>query len=419
MDNGVKSARKNLESRYNRSDYLKMWLPEGQQHFTDSYIEFTNRSNKKLGIRMFGAKTGLRGTKIFGKRPTLAVMDDLVSDEDSKSKVSLEAIKATIYKGVFPALHPTKRKIIFNGTPFNKNDPLVEAVESGAWHTNVWPVCETFPCSRKDFKGAWEDRFTFDSIKGQYDTAVKTGQTASFMQEYMLRITSEEERLVQDGEIREYPRVDLLANKQNFNFYITTDWAVSTKQSADFTCIAVWAYSANGDWFWVDGIHERQTMDKSIDDLFRLVREYRPQQVAVEVTGQQGGFLSLIQREMLTRNIWFNFTMGKGGQPGIRPVADKLTRFNTVVPLFKAGKVHFPQEMKTSAIVSEFRSQISLVTVSGIKSKHDDALDTISQLGELSPWKPSEAPPLVQEDGRWDFPGERIAEVSAMTSYVV
>ena len=48
-------------------------------------------------------------------------------------------------------------------------------------------------------------------------------------------------------------------------------------------------------------------MDKSINDLFRLVQEYRPQSVGIEVTGQQGAFIKWLQGEMMARNIWFNF----------------------------------------------------------------------------------------------------------------
>ena len=188
MDNGVKSARKSIEFRYNNSEFLQYWIPSAK--FTDNYLEFTNRDNMQLGVKMFGAKTGLRGTKIFGKRPVLCVLDDLVSDDDSKSKVAMESIKDTVYKGVNHALDPTRRKVIFNGTPFNKDDILIEAVESGAWDVNVWSVCERFPCTEEEFVGAWEDRFSFKYVSNQYDMAVKTGKEASFFQELMLRITS-------------------------------------------------------------------------------------------------------------------------------------------------------------------------------------------------------------------------------------
>ena len=366
--------------------------------------------------------TGLRGTKIFGKRPTFCVLDDLVSDDDAKSKAAMIAIKDTVYKGVNHALDPTRRKVIFNGTPFNKDDILIEAVESGAWDVNVWPVCEKFPCERHEFSGAWEDRFSYDYIMEQYEMAVKTGKLAAFYQELMLRISSEDERLIQDAEIKWYKRTQLMNAAGNFNFYITTDFATSNKQTADFSVISVWAYNANGDWFWVDGVCERQTMDKSINDLFRLVSQYRPQQVGVEVTGQQGAFISWLQQEMLTRNIWFNFASSdKSGTPGIRPMTDKLSRFNLVVPWFKAGKMYFPEELKQSVIMGQFMGQIRLATINGLKGK-DDCIDTISMLGYLKPWKPSSGSSLQssQPEGL-DFWGDQSAEEThtTLSNYIV
>jgi len=417
MDNGVKSLRKNMEFRYDNSEFLQEWLPKAT--FTDNYIEFKNRDGNLFGLKMFGAKTGLRGTKIFGKRPPIAVLDDLVSDDDSKSKAAMTAIKDTVYKGVNYALDPTRRKVIFNGTPFNIEDILIEAVESGAWDVNVWPVCERFPCEREEFVGAWEDRFSFDFVKEQYDNAVLTGKVNGFMQELMLRITSSEERLVQDAEIQWFKRQVLLANKQNFNFYITTDFATSAKQTADFSVISVWAYNANGDWFWVDGVCVRQTMDKTINDLFRLVQEYKPQQVGIEVSGQQGAFIKWLQNEMITRNVWFSFASSeKSGEPGIRPLTDKLSRFNLVVPWFKMGKVFWPEEMKITPIMGQFIQQIKLVTQSGIKGK-DDCIDTISMLGYLKPWKPSDAVPVTtKEIDHWDEETQDM-NVGGMASYIV
>lgn len=402
MDNGVKSARQNIEFRYHNSDFLQEWIPKFK--FTDNYLESESKDGNKFGVKMFGAKTGLRGTKIFGKRPTLAVLDDLVSDDDAKSKAAMEAIRATVYRGIDYALHPTKRKIIFNGTPFNKGDILYEAVESGGWHVNVWPVCEKFPCTREEFRGAWDDRFTYDFVVEQYAMAVRTGELASFNQELMLRISSSEDRLVQDEEIRWYDRKNLLQNKHRFNFYITTDFATKGKQSNDYSVISVWAYSASGQWFWVDGICTKQTMDKNINDLFRLVQMYRPQGVAVETSGQQYAFINWIRNEMMARNVWFSFTLGKNGQEGIQPETDKLSRFNLVVPQFKAGNIFFPNEMKESLIMAEFVQEISLATLKGLKSKHDDCIDTISQLMYLNPWKPSEDAPVKQgSDGVFDL----------------
>jgi predicted phage terminase large subunit-like protein len=416
MDNGVKGLRKNIEFRYDNSEFLQEWIAEAT--FTDAYIEFKNKNGHQFGLKMFGAKSGIRGTKIFGQRPSLCILDDLVSDEDAKSKVSMQTIKDTVHKGVKAALHPTRRKIIFNGTAFNKNDVLYVAVESGAWHVNVWPVCERFPCTREEFRGSWEDRFTYDFVYEEYRSALLEGELASFMQEYMLRISSEEDRLVQDTEIRWYTRTSLLERKHQYNFYITTDFATKAKESSDNSVISVWAYNANGDWFWVDGICAKQTMDKNIDDLFRLVQMYSPQQVGVEISGQQYAFITWIQNEMMNRNIWFNFAMGKNNQPGIQPIADKLSRFNVVLPWFKAGKMYFPKELKASLIVAEFLAELMMATTSGFKSKYDDCLDTISMLAYLKTWKPSEASPLVPKNGHWENEGEFDGQSNPLSSYI-
>lgn len=423
MENGVKSLRKNMEFRYNQSEFLEEWLPKAT--FTDAYIEFENKEGHKFGLKMFGAKTGLRGTKIFGKRPVLCVLDDLVSDDDAKSQSAMIAIKDTVHKGVKAALHPTHRKIIFNGTPFNKGDILYEAVESGAWHVNVWPICERFPCSKEEFAGSWEDRFTYEFVKEEYESAVAEGMVSAFMQEYMLRISSEEEKLIQDSEIRWYDRISLLQNRNRFNFYITTDFATKAKQSADFSVISVWAYNANGDWFWVDGICEKQTMDKNINDLFRLAQKYKPQAVGVEIAGQQGAFIDWIMQEMMTRNIWFTLAPGKNGKPGIQPETDKLSRFNLVVPFFKAGKIYWPNQMKASKIMGEAMQEITLVTINGFKSKHDDFADTVSMLAYLQPWRPSEdASPQNSDDEQgpnslWEFEDGTGEGPAPISSYIV
>lgn len=389
VENGVKSLRKNVEFRYQKSEFLQTYVPKAK--FTDVFMEFTNASGHRFGTKSFGAQSGLRGTKIYGKRPVLAVLDDLVSDSDAKSPTVMESIKDTVYKGVDYALDPTRKKVVFSGTPFNKNDILYQAVESGAWKVNVFPVCERFPCSREEFKSMWPERFTYEYVSEQYNTAKATGELRSFNQELMLQIVSEEDKLVPDDAIQWYNVKDLLSNRAYYNFYITTDFATSEKKHADYSVISVWAYSNNGDWFFVDGVCKKQLMDVNMGDLFSLVNRYKPLGVGVEVTGQQGGFIQWIQREMILRNEFFTLTKdGKGTSPGIRPVNDKMSRFHTVLPQILMGKFFFPRELKDTPWVVEAIEELSFVTAEGMKSKHDDVLDTMSMLTEMKPWKPSD-----------------------------
>ena len=371
IDNGVKNMRKNLEFRRQNSEFLMEWIPEAK--FNDITWEFTNKVGNKFIVKGYGGKTGVRGAKALGKRPVLAVLDDLISDEDARSPTVIAGIEDTIYKAIDYALDPTKRKVIWSGTPFNAKDPLYKAVESGAWEVNVYPVCETFPCTRAEFRGSWEDRFSYDYVKAQYDKAKASGKLDTFNQELMLRIMSEDDKIIFENEIQWYSRRDLITRRGQYNFYITTDFATSEKTSADFSVISVWAINNKGHWFYVDGICRRQLMDKNVDDLFRLVQEYAPQEVGIEVTGQQGGFIPWLQSEMMKRNIFFNLSSGtNGGQAGIRPTSQKFTRFLTVVPWFKQRIMFFPREMENEPPLIEGLNELRLLSKGGFKSKHDD-----------------------------------------------
>lgn len=414
IENGVKNLRRNVEFRYQESEFLQHIIPNqriqvgendagyvdldqfesqtaGGRKFTDIRLEFMNNKGHRLVVKGYGALTGVRGAKEMGMRPQLAIMDDLLSDEMARSATVVETIENTIYKAVSKALHPTKQKMIFIGTPFNANDPLYKAVESGAWTVSVFPICEKFPVSKEEFRGSWEDRFTYEYVKAEYDEAIALGRPENFNQELMLRIMSEEDRLIQNDDIVWRSRKAVFANKSAYNFYITTDFATSSKKGADYSVISVWAYTNNKDWFLVDGICAQQLMDQNMKDLFRLVSMYKPLGVGVEVTGQQGGFIRWITNEMMDKNVYFNLLSSKNnGEPGIRPSADKITRFNQVLPMFKQKKIWFAEELKDAPYGRELMDELTNVSKKGFKSKHDDVSDTISMLTEFDAYAPSE-----------------------------
>jgi len=166
----------------------------------------------------------------------------------------------------------------------------------------------------------------------------------------------------------------------------------------------VWAYNNNGDWMWVDGVCEKQLMDKNISDLFRLVQEYRPLSVGVEISGQQKGFIRWIQGEMLNRNVFFSLASEKNStELGLRPNTNKFQRFNVMVPMFKLHKIWFPEEMKLEKCMIEAVDELSKASKTKFKSKHDDFIDTISMLASLEAWKPNQVTPKPDSNDRmWD-----------------
>jgi len=406
-ENGVKNFFRNIAGKIDRSDFLQSLIKI--QRKTDNELELVNDDGNQLNIKGYGMKTNIRGVRYRGVRPDIVVMDDVTTNDALTSETIQNTIDDNFYKAIVPALHPTRYRIFVIGTPISQKDILYQLSENPSWTVHKFPICEKYPCKKSEFEGNWPDRFPYDAVKEKYDMYKAAGKTQDFAQEYMLELLDLNDLLVEESDIKWFDPTTVKNNKQAFNFYITTDFATSTKKSADYSVISVWAINNNGDWMLIDGQCLRQSMQDNLDDLFKYVQRWSPISVGIESSGQQGGFLSILEDMMVRRNVWFTLASKRGSkEPGIRPTSDKVTRFVTgVQPMFKQGKVWFPRPELTEKmqprlyeLVEEGLSELSKLTLAGgvASLKHDDVIDTINQLSEIDLIKPSEA---INEDN-WD-----------------
>ena len=358
--------------------------------------------------------TNIRGVRYKNLRPSVVILDDITTNEAKTSEAIQNTINDNFYKSIIPALHPTRYKIFYIGTPISENDLLHQLGNNPEWVVHKFPICEKFPCSKEEFIGAWEDRFPYEAVKSKYDMYKASGKEQDFAQEYMLEIVDLSTLLVEEDDIKWYDPTLVLKNKSAYNYYISTDFATSTKKSADYSTIAVWAVSYNNDWLLVDGQCKRQSMQENIEDLFQYAKKWKPISVGIESSGQQGGFLSIIEEMKQQRNVWFQFAKKPGSKEyGIRPTKDKVHRFVTgVQPKFKQGKIWLPRpevikgtNYRLFEAVEELVNELSKFTMAGgvTALKHDDMIDTLNQLSEMEIWAPSDdnvvEKSAVTEDG--------------------
>lgn len=413
MQNGAKILRKGIEGKYAYSDFLQKMIPNKKytatdttskfpmplseydvedlhnagRNITDTMIEFVNVNGNRYCIKMYGVLTGIRGTRMYNHRPQACFIDDIMTDEDSKSDTVISKIEDVIYNAVSHALHPTKRCMLWVGTPFNSKDPLYKAIESGTWASLVFPIAERFPVDKDKYKGAWEDRFPYEEVLEQYETSKLRDGGKSFNQELMLQIIPEEGLLVPMDNIVVIPTDTFRSkSKKYYNFYITTDFAYSDRQSADYSVITVWAVNSHHDFIVCDSFIGKTPIDKTMDILFSMCHKYKPLSVGIEVSGQQMGFVKIIYNEQVKRNIYFSITE-------IRPKKDKFSRFNMFTPILNQKKVMILSHIMESQWGEEFKDELSKATIEGFKSKHDDVLDTFSQLSEIQTFAPSNPEP--------------------------
>ena len=458
MRNNVKTTMNTIEQVYLESEWLQTQFESAR--FTDELVELVRlprtaseialyetamaagkkptqvpgRSKRKFAMRGVGAQTGTRGTRSGLQRPQFAIIDDVVpSEAEANSDTILDGIESTIESDVLNALHGAGSFAILIGTPYNKKDPVYSRVESKTWVPVVFPICERIheDMSPSEFIGVWENRHSYSKVMKRYLDAVNSNKTRSFMQELMLRITSEKDKAIPNDYLEFFNRDDILKNGAAYNWYITTDFTTTGGSGNDFSGMAVWAVSSNNDYLLVDLVLKKMDLALQYNELFRLVNKYKRFngmiEVGIEIDGQQKIHLFAIKELMNKKNEYFTIGKQKGGvREGIlskQSKGGKEGRFSVMVPLFQAGKIQFARELNDTASMRELRNELDYVTYDEhgmlqFGSVHDDGLDLISQLVMMNIYAPSDVinPSYKEHDPMWydDEPKQSI-----LSSYIV
>jgi len=336
---------------------------------------YNKEKKKTMYLRGKGAGQAIRGINIRGKRPNIIILDDIENENKQSTKESMQKMKDWFYKAVLPAVNKKRWEVVIIGTPIHEDALLVELSENQEWKFVKFPVCEKFPCSEKEFIGAWEDRFPYEELLEDY----RANSSGSFMQEMMLEIIPEGDRLYDLGKVNKFKLEDMRNIYGTLTYYISVDPAISQKDSADYTSIAVIGINNNGDWFLVDGYFGRIKPDELISKVFEFYIRWKPYEVIIEAVAFQQSLKTYIEQEMFKRNIFFNVKMLKKNKN-----TSKLFVFKSFQPIVESMKFWIPEDYMKE-FVEELLHEMSHILNSGIKSKHDDVLDSIAQLTLAEP----------------------------------
>jgi len=409
--------------------------------FTETESEFIRKGNTKVKNRVFlaryiGIGGGIRGVRsnIGSERPDHIIFDDVILNSDTAySDTIMNSLRTTIKADAINALRGGGRGKIFSvATPFHLLDPVIEMLTGGAYTPVAIPICEKIyeGMPEEEFVGVWPSMHPYEAVIEQYESAVASNATREFNQERMLRISSDEDRMISDNMIEWYSRKDLLKNIGAYNIYITTDFTTTSEAKSDFSALAAWAVNSNRDYYLVDLCVKRQGIAEQYNELFRMVNFWlshgRSVEVGIEVDGQQKAHLFALKEMMLKRSEWFTFARQKGTKIGSQGIlsrnsgGNKHERFRMMLPQFQNHKIHFPYELENTPDMREALTQLKYTTWEAFGG-HDDFPDTISQLGMIELVFPMVSPGSYSANSRkdrslWDDI-EDTSDSSAYSSY--
>ena len=412
---GARVISKSIQSLCEDSIFCNNYFED--MRFTETEAEFVRKGDGPKGNRAFlhramGFGSGIRGQRSnYGVRggtvrPDIIAFDDtILNTAAAYSETIMNTLRETIQSDALNALKGGGRGRIWHVfTPFHLGDVNVQMLVTNSYTPVVIPICEkiTVDTTKEEFRGAWPDMHPYESVISQYRQAVASNSTKSFNQERMLRVSSEEDRMIQDSMIEWFNRKDMIKDLSAYNIYITTDFTTTSEAKSDYSALGVWAVNSNRDYFLVDLCVRRQSIGEQYNELFRMVNLWSAQgkaiEVGIEIDGQQKAHIFALKEMMIKRSEWFTFARQKGAKLGSEGIlsravgGNKHERFRMMLPQFQNHKVHFPLELKDTPDMKEMMTELKYVTYSGFSSAHDDAVDIISQLNMVEIIYPTVSP---------------------------
>ena len=169
--------------------------------------------------------------------------------------------------------------------------------------------------------------------------------------------------LVYDGPTGQEARI-VHVRPRDCRYFATCDLAASTRTSADFTVIAVWAVTPQGDLLLVDRYRGRIAEDQHWGEAQKLQAKWRFQWMSVEK-----GFIG-------TRLVYDASRAGLAVREYDPRVADKITRAMPAVDRYGAGRVWHPDPATHPWVLTELEPELLGF---GGGAAHDDWPDVVAQ----------------------------------------
>ncbi len=394
------------------SAYLKNYFEE--MRFTETESEFLRKGtgpkkDRSFLIRYQGINTGVRGSRYGVRRPDAIGYDDaILNTAAAYSKVMMNNLEDIIYSDSLAALKGGGKGRLFNAfTPFHYNDVNTKAILNGTFTPVIIPMAKHFDVEKenltaRDIESSWEDMHPAVSIASMVRKARAANKLKSFLQERMLRLSSDADRLVPEKCIQFCDTSLIQDNLYAYNIYITTDFTTTSGENSDFSGAAAWAISNNGDWFLLDIALRKMTMGEQYTTVLDWAAKYKRRgkhvELGVEVDGNQGAHIFGLEKIMMERSDWYTFARQRGidkdemrkGILSRKVGVSKHERFRVAVTqLILPQKMWFPEHLQHTPDMKEFLEQIRGATHSNF-ARADDGPDLISMLMAMVVVQPTE-----------------------------
>lgn len=159
--------------------------------------------------------------------------------------------------------------------------------------------------------------------------------------------------------------------------FIFIDPAISLNDGADYTATCIVHVDANKTWYLSHAIRQRITVTQTLEWIFKLYDQFKPQCIGIEDVAYQKALIQLTAEEMLKRNK----IVPLKGIPRARLNSDgdkrstnsKPIRIRSLIPYFEFGKILINQGL------DDFILEYSQFP----RGTNDDLLDALASIEQI------------------------------------
>ncbi len=312
-----------------------------------------------------------------GSRPDLIVCDDIENDECVMNKDRREKFRRWFYGALLPC-RAQNGEIRIVGTILHMDAMLERLMPRENDKQTSFNGLKTFSTRRSMWKSVkykahshdfslilWPEKHPEQELRRIRQEYIEQGMPDIYSQEYLNVPIDETNTYFKKADFLPMSEEDHKAKK---NFYVAGDFAISEKERADWTVLAVGGVDENGILHIVDIIRDRMDGLEIVQTMLAVQRIRNPEVFGIEdtqITKSIGPFLNL---EMINQNTFINLIPLKPHKQ------DKVTRARSIQARMRAGGVKFDKK-------SDWYQDLEDELMKFPRDRHDDQVDAMAYLG--------------------------------------